>query len=78
MAQGVIMKECNQNLLTVLEISDKLLFIADKGDIEREDDGCGVVYGIVRDTAYKIKTLAEKEIEKHKLKGNWDTDSKQL
>ena len=45
--------------------------MADKGDIEREDGGCGVIYGIVRDFAYKIKDLAEKEIVKHKNRGDW-------
>lgn len=68
------MKECNQNLLQVLEIIRSLLTIADKGDLDREDDGCGVVYGVVRDSAYKIKKITENEIEKHKRNGNWEND----
>ncbi len=68
------MNECNQNLLKVLEFVRNLLYIADKGDMEREDDGCGVVYGVVRDSAYKIKLLAENEVEKHKRRGKWDKE----
>lgn len=66
------MRPCNNNLLTVLEYVKRLLSMADKGDMEREDDGCGVVFGIVRDSAYKMKDQAEKEIEKHKRLGKWD------
>lgn len=65
------MKNCNQNILNVLECVSKLLHIADNGDLHREDDGCGVLYGIVRDSSYKIKNKAEKEIEKHKKLGKW-------
>ena len=66
------MKQCNRNILQVLDNVRKLLFIADKGDLQREDDGCGVLYGIVRDSAYKIKIQAEQEIEHHKRVGKWD------
>lgn len=66
------MKKCNKNLLEVLQVTQELLQIADKGDIEREDSGCGVLFGIVRDSAYKIKAMAEMEIQKHKLSGRWN------
>lgn len=68
------MKSCNKNLLKVIDITERLLMIADKGDIQREDDGCGVLYGIVRDSAYKIKKQAETEIENHKRFGKWDNE----
>lgn len=45
--------------------------IADEGDKGREDIGCGVLYGVVRDSAYKIKKLAEEEREAHEKKGWW-------
>ena len=66
------MKVSNKNILKVLEYVRKLLFLADKGDIQRKDDGCGVLYWIVRDSAYKMKEQAEKEIENHKKFGKWD------
>ena len=66
------MKVSNRNILKVLEHVRKLLFLADKGDMQRKDAGCGVLYGIVRDSAYKMKEQAEKEIESHKKLGRWD------
>jgi hypothetical protein len=68
------MRPCNRNILKVLDHVRKLLFIADTGDIQREDDGCGVLYGIVRDSAYKIIKQAETEIENHKRFGKWDKE----
>ena len=65
------MKRNNKNILQVLEYVKKLLFLADKGDMERKDDGCGVLYGIVRDSAYKMKEQAENEIDNHKKFGTW-------
>jgi len=37
----------------------------------REDSGCGVLYGILRDSAFKIKKLAETERDAHIRKGWW-------
>ncbi len=48
-----------------------MLALSDKGDAAREDDGCGILYGVVRDSAYKIKKLAETEKEAHTKKGWW-------
>lgn len=66
------MKPCNQNLVKVLEYARKLLFLADRGDIQREDPGCGVLYGMLRDYAYRMKDAAEREIEQHRRRGIWD------
>ena len=49
-----------------------MIQLAEIGDIEREDTGCGILYGILRDSAYKIKKLAEEERDAHKKKGWWD------
>ena len=65
------MREDNKNLMQVLEYVNNLLNIADIGDTEREDDRCGVLYGIVKDSAYQIKKQVKKEIENHKLQGRW-------
>jgi hypothetical protein len=70
--KGGNMKPFNQNIYETLELSHQLLFLADKGDMERDDDGCGVLYGIVRDIAYRIKAEAEREIECHRKKGKWE------
>ena len=59
-------KNCNENLKKTLELSQELLKLADLADADRDDIGCGVLYGAVRDSAYKIKRLAESEIAEHK------------
>jgi hypothetical protein len=66
------MKPCNENLSKSLELSNQLLFLADNGDMEREDSGCGVIYGIMRDAGYRIKTEVAREIENHKKSGKWE------
>ena len=48
-----------------------MIALADQGDADREDVGCGVLYGILRDTAYKLKRLAEEEKRAHQAKGWW-------
>jgi len=48
-----------------------MIDLADQGDMDREDTGCGVLYGVLRDCAYKINKLAEQEKEVHIKKGWW-------
>ncbi len=52
-------------------MSAMMIKLAVKGDAEREDTGCGVLYGVVLDSAYKIQNLAEKEKDAHIKKGWW-------
>jgi len=66
------MRPGNKNLVAVVDYARMLLFLADKGDMQREDDSCGVLYGVLRDSAYRVKDAAEREIESHKRKGKWD------
>lgn len=69
------MKRCNHNIKKTLNLVDEMIRVADKGDIEREDNGCGILYGVLRDSAYKVKKLAEQEKEKHIEKGWWIKES---
>jgi hypothetical protein len=62
----------NDNLLRTLRLTREMLALADEGDRDRNDDSCGVVYGVLRDTAYRVRTLAEKECDKHKRAGKWE------
>lgn len=59
----------NQHIREVLEIVRQLIIVADQGDLDSKDDGCRVLYGIIRDCAYKIRAQAEHEHEIHKGKG---------
>ena len=64
-------RPCNEKILKTLELVKHMIEIADEGDLVREDAGCGVLYGVLRDSAFKIKKLAEEEKEMHIKKGWW-------
>jgi hypothetical protein len=65
------MKPCDKNIRKTFEMVKAMLEVADQGDAVREDTGCGVLYGVVRDSAFRIKKLAEAEKEAHIKKGWW-------
>jgi hypothetical protein len=65
------MKPCDKNLKNALQLTDKMIELANKGNSEREDTECGILYGVLLDSAYKLKRLAEKEKENHIKKGWW-------
>jgi len=64
-------KKCDLNIKQTLLLVEKMLQLADEGDNDREDTGCGIMYGMIRDSAYKIRQLAEKEKQSHINKGWW-------
>ena len=68
-------KAYNENLLGLLKLTQEMLALADQGDRERDDDSCGIVYGVLRDAAYRIRRLAEEECDKHRLAGKWDLEA---
>jgi len=69
-------KPCDKNLKSALQLTDKMIELANKGNAEREDTGCGILYGVLLDCAYKLKKLAENEKENHLNKDWWKTDGK--
>ena len=56
---------CNRHIKRGLALADELLVLADDGDGVRKDVGCGVLFGTIRDCAYKIRALAETELAEH-------------
>ena len=46
-------------------LAAELVVLADSGDENRDDDGCGILFGVVRDSAYKIRKLAQRELVVH-------------
>ena len=68
------MKACDQNIKLTLQLTMEMIRLADQGDADREDTGCGVLYGVLRDSAFKIRQLAEKEKGRHQAKGWWQED----
>lgn len=62
-------KTCDRHIIETLKIANDMIDLADRGDADREDTGCGVLYGVMRDSAYKIRALAENEKRRHLKKG---------
>jgi len=51
-----------------------MIRLADLGETDREDNGCGILYGVLRDSAFKLRKLAEAERQNHIRKGWWPED----
>lgn len=64
-------QQCNKYLIEAQNLANQLIELADKGDSEREDIGCGILFGTMRDCGYKLRALAGAEIENHKRQGIW-------
>ncbi|OGR10637.1 MAG: hypothetical protein A2277_12290 [Desulfobacterales bacterium RIFOXYA12_FULL_46_15] len=69
-------KKCDINIARAIELSKKMIKLAQSGYEEREDPGCGVLYGILLDSGYRILDLAQKEKEAHIQKGWWNNSIK--
>ncbi|HIJ40246.1 MAG TPA: hypothetical protein HPP90_04075 [Deltaproteobacteria bacterium] len=65
------MRPCDKSIKMTLGLVEDMLGLADEGDAVREDSGCGILYGVLRDAAFKIKKLAESEKNAHIKKGWW-------
>ena len=65
------MKACDKHIIQTIEITEEMIELANRGDENREDTGCGILYGVLRDSAYKLRRLAEKEKDAHIRKGKW-------
>ncbi len=65
-------EDFNDNLLRVRRMTNEMLALADDGDNARNDSSCGILYGILRDMAYRLRDLSERECEHHKREGKWE------
>ena len=72
------MKKCNEILGRTLRLTETMVELADLGDEAREDVGCGVLYGLLRDSAFKIRKAAEQEREAHISKGWWPQENRSI
>ena len=61
----------NEHIKKALEEARKLTILADEGEANSRDDGCVLLYSVVRDCAYKIRTQAEREKKAHEERGVW-------
>ena len=65
------MRPCDKSIRETIGLAERMLKTADEGDRVREDNGCGVLYGVLRDCGFKIMKLAEAEKDAHIKKGWW-------
>ncbi|MBI5359618.1 MAG: hypothetical protein HZA48_03450 [Planctomycetes bacterium] len=59
----------NKNLQEAAKLVKKLIILADKGETESKDDGCRILYCVMRDCAYKIQAQVKREDEEHRKRG---------
>lgn len=69
------MKACDEHIRQTLKLVEEMLRLADAGDVYREDVGCGILYGVLRDSAFKIQKLAVVERDAHIRKGWWQASA---
>lgn len=67
----MLKKKCDINIQKTLELAEAMILLARQGDEARDDSGCGVLYGMLLDSGFKLKQLASKEKEAHINKGWW-------
>ena len=65
-------QQANENLRRVIRLTREMLALADEGDRDRLDDSCGILYGILRDMAFRIRNTAQQECDRHRQSGLWD------
>ncbi|OVE74733.1 hypothetical protein BVX97_06415 [bacterium E08(2017)] len=66
------MPNCNEYIKKALEVANQLTLLADEGEAQSTDDGCALLYGVIRDCAYKIRAQADREKEAHRARGDWE------
>ncbi len=72
-------KKCDKNIARTIDMANEMIDMARQGYDNHEDPGCGVLYGILLDSGYRILDLALKEKQAHIQKGWWQetvTDTK--
>ncbi len=65
-------QSCNEHIKESLDLVRSLIILADEGERDSSDDGCRLLYGVIRDCAYKIKYEAERERNAHQTNNKWD------
>ncbi len=73
----MLKKKCDINIARTIKLARQMIQLAQDGDEYREDPGCGVLYGILLDSGYKILGIAQKEKQNHIDKGLWKKSTKE-
>jgi hypothetical protein len=67
----MLSKRCDKNIARTIDMAKEMIDMAHHGYDDHEDPGCGVLYGILLDSGYRILDLALKEKQAHIDKGWW-------
>ena len=67
----MLQKQCDINIAQTINLAQKMIKLAQSGYEQREDPGCGVLYGILLDSGYRLLDIAQKEKQAHINKGWW-------
>ena len=67
----MLKKKCDINIAQTIDLAQQMIKLAQKGYEQREDPGCGILYGILLDSGYRLLDLAQKEKHTHMKKGWW-------
>ena len=63
-----MINKCDTYLKKTLDLTDEMIKLADQAETACSDNGCAVVYGILRDSAYRVRKEAQRERENHLTK----------
>jgi hypothetical protein len=66
----------NGKIQEALEAARLLNILADEADAESADGGCSLVGAVLRDCAYQIKRVAERERESRRRRGEWGSGAR--
>ncbi|SDU55069.1 hypothetical protein [Desulfobacula phenolica] len=61
-------KKCDINIDRTIDLAREMIRLAQTGYEQREDPDCGILYGILLDSGYRLLDLAQKEKQSHKQK----------
>ena len=61
-------KKCDINISRTIDLAQEMIQLAQTGYEQREDPSCGILYGILLDSGYRLLDLAQKEEHAHRNK----------
>jgi len=64
-------KQSNEHILKALDIANDLMGLANNEEFLGNDNVCGILLGVMRDCAYKIRRQVERERQGRKAKCQW-------
>lgn len=62
----------DENLRRLMRLTRVMLGLADEGDRDHRDRNCAILYGTLRDMAYRLRRAAEEEYARHLRNGRGD------